>query len=1077
MPNENDELIGSFVEEANEFLSNVENDFLAIEEAGANVDHDLVNKVFRGIHSMKGSAGFLGLKTIGTLAHESENVLNLIRNDELIPTPAVVNSLLKSADLLRSMVNDVGTSNTIDILEYINELKAAVAGDISAETAECLNRDIDIAMPNGSLAFVMIKEIEPVSRQKQGCHIYVVEADFFADVQEKDRTPLDFLRSVYEVGELIDSYMSTAGVGDLSCELPDTLSFVMLLGSKLDSSDELADHLQVSPDRVHHIATPEQTSWEASGPQALHGPGATHSVGTKSAADPIANEPVVEAESAVSVAPMDEAQPSAAAAAAAVPSEAKGKPAKAGSAANANTTSSEQTSLRVNVKVLDTLMNLAGELVLGRNQLLQEASSKDHRGIEVVAGRIDQVTSELQEAIMQTRMQPIGTVFSKFPRIVRDLSGDLGKQCELVIDGKDVELDKTIIEGIGDPLTHLIRNSVDHGVETPDIRISRGKNPCGTVSLKAYHQAGKVNISISDDGAGIDVVKLKAKAVEKGIITAEHAGEISQRDALRLIFHPGFSMAAKVTSVSGRGVGMDVVKTNIERMGGTVDVSTELGVGTTIKLKLPLTLAIIPSLIVRGGEDNFAIPQVNINELVRIKASEVSQKIERVKSAEVLRLRGNLLPLIRLDSVLGKQAKYLDRATEEYKDDNRDRAADRRVSRVDDGVANDVADDRREGKDRRERTSAGALKIIVVESGHLRYGLIVDELYDSKEIVVKPLGHHMKGCSCLAGATILGDGNIALILDVAGIAAYTGLTSSDHDIEDTKSKTGSAAGDSGETQSVLLFTNDPSEVFGVPTTYISRIERVRGEQIDSVGGQEILQYRGVSLPLLALEQHIKAKPRLENLRALYIVVFKLSGREVGLIAPELVDIAEIPVDMDTTTFNDTGVVGSAIVNDKAVRLIDVYELAQVAHPEWFEQKEDVRVEAKKEAEGVILLAEDSSFFRQQMVNILETDGYKVVACEDGQIAWDTLQNETDTNFALVVTDIEMPNMDGLQLARAIKGDSRFAHIPIIAVTSLASEEDMQRGYEAGADDYHVKLDRDKLLATTARYLKAAKVKS
>ena len=457
MPGENDELIASFVEEANEFLSDVENDFLAIEEAGEDVDHDLVNKVFRGIHSMKGSAGFLGLKVIGTLAHESENVLNLIRNDELIPTPAVVNALLRSADLLRSMVSDVGASNEIDTLEYINELKAAVAGDVSAETAECLNRDIDIALPNGSLAFVMIKEIEPVSRQKQGCHIYVVESDFIADVQDRDRTPLEFLKSVYEVGELIDSYMSTAGISDLGADLPDALSFVMLLGSKL-SGDELADHLEISSDRIHHIATPEQISWEASGPQELSVPGAAQPVESESPVDnSVASDPVAHEEPVEDVSQVAEVSPPAAAS----PRVSKARAAKSSPAPSARSTSSEPTNLRVNVKVLDTLMNLAGELVLGRNQLLQEASSRDHRGIEVVAGRIDQVTSELQEAIMQTRMQPIGTVFNKFPRIVRDLSGDLGKQCELEIDGKDVELDKTIIEGISDPLTHLIRNSVD----------------------------------------------------------------------------------------------------------------------------------------------------------------------------------------------------------------------------------------------------------------------------------------------------------------------------------------------------------------------------------------------------------------------------------------------------------------------------------------------------------------------------------------------------------------------------------------------------------------------------------------
>ena len=302
----------------------------------------------------------------------------------------------------------------------------------------------------------------------------------------------------------------------------------------------------------------------------------------------------------------------------------------------------------------------------------------------------------------------------------------------MTVEGEEVELDKSIIEAIGDPLTHLVRNSVDHGIETPDLRMQAGKPKCGTVVLRAYHQAGKVNISIRDDGAGIDAVKLKEKAVTRGLITAEQAAEMGDREALRLIFHPGFSMAKQVTDVSGRGVGMDVVKTNIEKLGGAVGIETEIGRGTAINVRLPLTLAIVPSLIVRCCERRFAIPQTNIRELVRIKAKDVSTSIECVKDAEVFRLRGKLLPLVRLNTALA-------------------------VS---------------EGS---EADQNSPVNIIVVESGHFQYGLIVDGLHDSEEIVVKPLGRHMQECHALAGATILGDGQVALILDVTGIASHCEL--------------------------------------------------------------------------------------------------------------------------------------------------------------------------------------------------------------------------------------------------------------------------------------------------------------
>ncbi|MCH9022506.1 MAG: chemotaxis protein CheA, partial [Planctomycetes bacterium] len=689
MPNENDELILSFVEEANEVLADVENDFLAIEEAGANIDKELVNKIFRGIHSLKGSSGFLGLKSIGALAHEMENVLNLIRNEELVPSSQIVDPLLKGADVLRSMVGQIETSNEVDVSENIKLLKASVTAEVSEDTKELLDREVDIAFPGGSLAFVMVTEMDLVSRQRQGCDIYIVEVDLFADVHSKKRTPLEFLKTSYEHGELIQSYMSTAGIGDLTSDLPDSLNLVILFASKLNQK-ELGKKIEIPVKQVHPIATASQTQWDSTGPSI-----------PESAKGPAPAKPVESSNT-------DQAQ---------------SEPKKSNPPTPSSTPAPQaHSSLRVSVKVLDVLMNLAGELVLGRNQLLQIVDTKDYRGFESVAARIDQVTSELQEAIMQTRMQAIGTVFNKFPRLIRDMSSKLGKECDLLIEGKDVEMDKTIIEAIGDPLTHLVRNAIDHGVESPQVRTNAGKPPRGTIILKAFHEAGKVNLSISDDGAGIDAGKLRKKAIEKGLITEEQAKQMTDRQAIALIFHPGFSTAEKVTDVSGRGVGMDVVKTNIEMLGGHVDVDTTLGSGSTVNIKLPLTLAIIPSLVVRSGKEKFAIPQVNISELVHIKASQVTQKIEKVKDAEVLRLRGKILPLLRLSEVLDKETKYLDVHSRELNDDGRINMADQKAGQ---GTPEGDADDNRSNEDRRTDTATRSMSIIVVETGKLRYGLIV----------------------------------------------------------------------------------------------------------------------------------------------------------------------------------------------------------------------------------------------------------------------------------------------------------------------------------------------------------------
>jgi len=683
-----------------------------------------------------------------------------------------------------------------------------------------------------------------------------------------------------------------------------------------------------------------------------------------------------------------------------------------------------ESSIRVSVGVLDQLMNLAGELVLSRNQLLQAVASKDRMSLDSSANDLDQVTSSLQEAIMQTRMQAIGTVFGKFPRIVRDLSSQLGKHCNLEVEGKEVEVDKTIIEAIGYPLTHLIRNSVDHGVEMPDVRGSAGKPPEGTVWLRASHKAGKVCLEIQDDGAGIDPQKLKAKAVEKGVLPADRAESMGDREALRLIFHLGFSTAEKVSDVSGRGVGMDVVRTNIEKLGGHVDIEFEVGVGTNIEVTLPLTPAIIPSMIVRCSTDRFAVPQANVVELVRLRPGEVSSRIDRVKSAEVLRLRGTLLPLVRLDESL---------CLESARDENID----------------------------------APMSIVVVETGQARYGLIVDGICDSEEIVVKPLGRHLKGCTGLAGATILGNGRVALILDAAGIASYAGVNETP-DTDSCEGEQNNQSDERGAGQTLLLFSSDPADRFAVPMEVVARIERVRTDQIDTVGGQELLQYRGTSLPLIAVEHQLDVNPR-PLVDRLYVIVFTIGNREVGLIAPHLDDIREIRSEVDIETFQVPGVAGSLVVDDKATRLLDVFELAELAHPQWFSKQNP---KAQEDKPHRILLAEDSTFFRRQVAGFLTNEGFETHEFEDGADAWSALI-EDKLDVDLIVTDIEMPNMNGFELCERVRVHQDLAHLPIIALTSLSSDADRERGENVGFNDYQVKMHRDNLIRSVRNILAQA----
>lgn len=1029
---DNQKMIEEFVVESLEHLADVENDLLTIEEGGADSDPELVNKVFRAVHSIKGAAGFLGLTTINNLAHSLENVLNLVRSKELVPTAAIVDALLRSVDALRGLLNNVAASNEQDVQFFIDTLKQIISGQTSPEVSASVERSVRVGPP--ATAMFEMSEHLLTTHRRLGHQLFVLDFDLIKDVEERGKTPLSMIKDLLALGEVVEARLDPFNLGDLSTGIPEKVRFVALVGTVVDREMLMAE-FGLAEEHIHPLS---ETDLPAPAPQA-----------PPQAAAAVPPQPI-----AVQTAPA-QPQPEPAIVPQSPP------PAVQGQSQRPETSkAAAENSIRVSVGLLDHLMNLAGELVLSRNQLVQTINNKETRNLESVSARLDQVTSELQETIMQTRMQQIGTVFNKFPRIVRDLSGKLGKHCDLAIEGKGVELDKSIIETIGDPLTHLIRNSVDHGIEMPQDRAAKGKNPTGRIALRAFHQAGKVNIAISDDGAGIDVNKLKAKAISKGLVSTERAREMTDREAVSLIFLPGFSLAEKVTDVSGRGVGMDVVRTNIEKLGGTVEIESHVDAGTAIRISLPLTLAIIPSLIVRCGEERFAIPQVNIKELVRIKASETKTRIEHIKNAEVLRLRGNLLPLVRLSKALGLQPKYLSPLPSELKDDQRENLADRRA-----GEEQAAETEARSGHDRRRDTAAGALNIIVVETGQLRYGLVVDGLHDSEEIVVKPLGRQMKGVRCLAGATILGDGHVALILDISGIATQCSL-----EVPEDAGAAGraeEAARRADEHQTALLFTNDPSEQFGVSMSLISRIERIRTEQIDSVGGQEVLQYRGASVPLLNLEKLIKAKPRPEQSHV-YVIVFHLIGQrqEIGMIAPNLVDIREISTDIDVVTFREPGVLGSLVVDEKTTRLIDLSELARAAHGEWFNEQERTAM-LETNAGRRILFAEDSAFFRKQVAGFLAEAGYEVEACEDGLVAWNTLQG-SEKPFNLVITDIEMPNMDGYELTRRIKTDQRFSDIPVIAVTSLAGQENMQKGSEVGIDEYQIKLDRDQLIAAVIR---------
>ncbi len=552
------------------------------------------------------------------------------------------------------------------------------------------------------------------------------------------------------------------------------------------------------------------------------------------------------------------------------------------------------TTIRVDVGLLDKLMNLAGELVLARNQILQFAAGQDDASFVTTTQSLNLITTELQEGVMKTRMQPIRNVWDKFPRVVRDLAVACSKKARLEMDGGDTELDKTIIEAIKDPMTHVIRNCVDHGLESPEVRMAAGKPAEGRVALRAYHEGGQVNIEISDDGRGIDPEKIRDKAIQRGVVTAEQAARMSERQLVNLVFLPGFSTAEKVTNVSGRGVGMDVVKTNIEKIGGSVDIQSSPGSGTTLKIKIPLTLAIIPALIVTSGGERFAIPQVSLLELVRLEGEQARRGIEMIHGAPVYRLRGNLLPLV-----------YLSRELE---------------------LGDESAVDADGGHD--------VVNIVVLQTDDRQFGLVVGGVNDTEEIVVKPLGKQIKSVPAFAGATIMGDGKVALILDVLGIAQRGGVVSEVRDRGLSKGEE-HALDREDERQTLLLFAVGRQGRVAIPLALVARLEEFARADVETAAGLDVVQYRGQIMPLLYLSRSMGPEADAAQHDPIQVVVYTHEGRSIGLVVDRILDIVEEAITIRRDGGRN-GMLGSAVVQGKVTDLLDVRGVVQAADPRFFE---------------------------------------------------------------------------------------------------------------------------------------------
>lgn len=909
---ENQEFIQDFVEEAKGHIESVEAGLLKIDELS--VDLDVINDIFRAVHSVKGTAGFFNLAVIVELSHSMENLLGELRNGNLKVNQEIIDLLLKSNDCLKAMVEDVLESENMDITEYVEKLAMFIKPDKVEDAGESEKKSTYIS-----------NKSTKTNAQKDS-------------VKEKT-IPTE--TTVVEVAQ--------------------------------------EDHAK------DQSLTIDQQDKEM----------------------PVKNQGIA-----------------------------------------------VEDSIRVHVTLLNNLLNLASEMVLGRNQLLRtvEKYRKDIPGVEPILQNIDRITTELQEKVMQTRMQPVANVFNKFPRIIRDLSKKLGKEVELQLEGVDVELDKSIIEALGDPMTHLVRNAVDHGLEMPKERENQGKPRLGRIILKAYHEGGYVNIDIIDDGAGIDIEKVKEKALEKELISKSELSAMGEQDVLQLLFRPGFSTADKITDVSGRGVGMDVVKTNIGKLGGTVEIFTSVGKGTTFRLLLPLTLAIIPSLIVEVESQKFALPQVNLQEIVRIKPGDNIKKIEYIHNSQVLRLRGRLLPIIHLADVLELNRTFSDPVTGKRKEERRKTFYDQRSKKKKihtEGGASEILPCKR-------KSETNTIRILVLKIGSRKFGLAVDVIHGGEEILVKPLSKFVKECKCYSGVTIMGDGKAAMILDPEGIIDKAALKFVDEQDDKPESEMMEASEAMKEQQNLLLFKCSGPETFGIDLSMVSRVEEISLNDIEKIGDKEYIKFRGDSLRLIRPEEYLPVGKGDSQSGKLYVIIPKLVKHPLGILIQEINDTMEACIRFNKDDMVVKGLTGSTILNNRIVLLINVYELFELADPAHY------MVDCTKKAgENItILLVEDTPFFLKQEKSYLESAGYNILTAQNGKEALRILEENC---VDLVVSDINMPVMDGLELVKRIRQDKRFASLPVIAVTSLTGELQMKAGLDAGFDFYEFKLDKSRLL--------------
>lgn len=920
-----DDLLQEFLTETNESLDVADVELVKFEQDPNNAE--ILNNIFRLVHTIKGTCGFIGLARLAALAHAAETLMGKFRDGRPVTADAV--SL---------------------VLTTIDRIKWMLASIEEHNGQEPEGGDADLIGLLEAMASAEIPAPEPEPEP----------APVVAAPQQLER-------------ELLP--------GEIS----------------LDELERLF--------RATEVEKPARAKEKEPAAKVPAAPAKSDVPAQKAGAETPASAVPAPVAGSAAVAVSEAARPPATTGNAPRPA---GIPATAEEGGHASNLAAQ--TIRVSVGVLEQLMTMVSELVLTRNQLMEIARREGDSEYKVSLQRLSNVTGELQDAVMRARMQPIGNAWQKLPRIVRDLGQELGKQIELEQIGAETELDRQVLDQIKDPLTHMVRNSADHGLESPEERRAAGKSEKGIIRLSAYHEGGHVIVEIADDGRGLNVARIKQKIVERKLASEADVAKMTDAQAFRYIFQAGFSTAEKVTSVSGRGVGMDVVRTNIESIGGTIEVHSKLGQGSAFVIKIPLTLAIVPALIVRAAEERFALPQSAVVELVRVQPG-TDHAVTWFNDVPVLCLRDKLLPIVALGSLLGLAGEADVRQKDQWTD---------------------------------------AL-IVVLRVGAETFGVVVDAVSHTEEIVVKPMSSALRQVPMVSGCTILGDGRVIMIVDPAGLAqgaAARGTEVGEMDLA-TADKGHHAAAE--ERTSLLLFRAGSNEAKAVPLGLVTRIEELDVSSIERVKGYPVIQYRGTLIPVLYANEEVgRVKTGTQPM-----LVFSADGRVMGLLVDEIVDIVETELDMQLSPSGMPEVLGAAVVAGQATEILDVGFYINVAFGERFEQL--VRAKARPK----LLLVDGSSFHRDLLAPVLKGNGFDVVTCSSAGEALDRLASESD--YDAVVSDLELPDMDGFALAAALREDPRNGDLPIIAVSAARDRDTIERGRAAGFTDYVARYDRAGLI--------------